>query len=125
MTAIEPAVPDPLEPPVSPQGVELVPVLRSRGLWRDAFRSTLRTRSAQVGLGLLLLLIVLAVFAPLIAPYGPNEVLLNTGVRVRQKPCVHLFGCPESQPQHIMGIDGNGRDEFSRIVYGARISLLS
>ena len=78
------------------------------------------TRSAQVGAALLLLLVLLAVFAPLIAPYGPNEVLLDTGVKVREPPCVHLFGCSDDQPQHIMGIDGNGRDEFSRIVYGAR-----
>jgi peptide/nickel transport system permease protein len=61
----------------------------------------------------------------LIAPYGPNEVLLNTGVKVREPPCIHLFGCDESKPQHIMGIDGNGRDEFSRIVYGARVSLVA
>jgi peptide/nickel transport system permease protein len=120
MSAIDPS----FEPPISPQG-ELVTVLRSRGLWRDAWRSTLRTRSAQVGLGLLLLLVVLAVFAPVIAPYSPNEVLLGQGVKVREKPCVHLFGCADSKPQHIMGIDGNGRDVFSRIVYGSRISLLS
>ena len=67
---------------------------------------------------------VLAVFAPLIAPYEPNEVLLGTGVQVRERPCIHLFGCDDSEPQHILGIDGNGRDEFSRIVYGARLSLL-
>jgi ABC-type dipeptide/oligopeptide/nickel transport system permease subunit len=41
----------------------------------------------------------------------------------REKPCIHLLGCPEDQPQHIMGTDGNVRDEFSRIVYGARVSL--
>ncbi len=125
MTAIDPAVPDPLEPPVTPQGVELTPVLRSHGLWRDALRSTLRLKSAKVGLVLLLFLVVLAVFAPLIAPYGPNEVLLGTGVKVREPPCIHLFGCAADKPQHIMGIDGNGRDEFSRIVYGSRISLLA
>jgi peptide/nickel transport system permease protein len=125
VTAIDPAVPDPLEPPVTPQGVELGPVLRTHGLWRDALRSTLRTKSAKVGLVLLLFLVVLAVFAPLIAPYGPNEVLLGTGVKVREPPCIHLFGCASDKPQHIMGIDGNGRDEFSRIVYGSRISLLA
>jgi ABC-type dipeptide/oligopeptide/nickel transport system permease subunit len=125
MATAEPSIPDPYEPPVTPQGVELTPVLRSRGLWRDALRSTMRTRSAQVGAVLLSLLVVLAVFAPLIAPYGPNEVLLGTGVKVREKPCIHLFGCDKSKPQHIAGIDGNGRDEFSRLVYGARVSLLS
>jgi peptide/nickel transport system permease protein len=125
MSGYDPAVPDPLEPPITPQGIVLGPVLRSRGLWRDAWRSTLRSNSARVGLGLLLFLVILAVFAPVIAPYGPNEVLLSTGVTVRAKPCVHLLGCADDKPQHLMGIDGNGRDVFSRIVFGARLSLLS
>ena len=99
--------------------------LKSHSLWRDAFRQTLHIRSSQIGLVLLGFLLVLAVFAPLIAPYDPNEVLLGTGVQVREGPCIHLFGCDASEPQHILGIDGNGRDEFSRIVYGARLSLLS
>jgi peptide/nickel transport system permease protein len=41
----------------------------------------------------------------------------------RDGPCIHLFGCPADQPQHIMGIDGNFRDVFSRIIYGTRVSL--
>ncbi len=125
MATYDPAVPDPLEPPITPQGVEFEPALRTRGMWRDALRSTMRTRSAQIGAFMLGFLVLLAVFAPWIAPYNPNEVLLSTGVHVREPPCIHLFGCPESQPQHIMGIDGNGRDEFSRIVFGARLSLVS
>ncbi len=100
-------------------------VLRSRGLWRDALRETTRKTSARVGLAILAFLLFLAAFAPLIAPYGPNEVLLGTGVKVREPPCIHLFGCPDSKPQHLLGIDGNGRDFFSRLVYGARISLLT
>ena len=68
----------------------------------------------------------MAVLAPLIAPYDPNEVLLSPEHgQVKEKPCVHLFGCPEEQAQHLMGLDENGRDEFSRIVYGARVSLLA
>ena len=42
----------------------------------------------------------------------------------RLPPCIHAFGCPEEQPQHIMGLDGNIRDEFSRMLYGARLSLM-
>ena len=60
----------------------------------------------------------------MIAPYPPNEVLIGKEeVGPREKPCIHVLGCPEDQPQHIMGTDGNVRDEFSRIVYGARVSL--
>lgn len=100
-------------------------VLRSRGLWRDAMRETLRKTSARVGLVILAILVTMAVFAPLIAPYGPNEVLLGTGVKVREAPCVHVLGCDEANPQHLLGIDGNGRDFFSRLVYGARLSLVT
>ena len=35
------------------------------------------------------------------------------------------FSCPSDEPQHLMGLDGNGRDEFSRILYGARVSLVA
>jgi ABC-type dipeptide/oligopeptide/nickel transport system permease subunit len=34
-----------------------------------------------------------------------------------------LFGCDDAKPQHILGLDGNARDEFSRIIYGSRVSL--
>ncbi len=103
-----------------------LPAARARGLWRDAFRETLRKKSAQVGLALLAFLVVLAVFAPVIAPYGPNEVLIGKEeIQRNEPPCVHLFGCDDDEPQHVMGVDRNVRDVFSRIVYGARISLMS
>lgn len=43
---------------------------------------------------------------------------------MRQAPCIHLLGCPADQPQHIMGLDGNVRDQFSRLLYGTRLSLM-
>ncbi|MGE5465245.1 MAG: ABC transporter permease [Syntrophothermus sp.] len=84
-------------------------------------RRFLRHPSARVGGILLGILIIFAIFAEPIAPYDPI-VPLKDGKR-RASPCIHLFGCPQDQPQHLMGIDGNSRDEFSRIVFGARLSL--
>ncbi len=94
------------------------------GLGRTALRRVFRRTSAIVGLAILLLLVFTAIFAPVIAPYDPIQVLL--GVEKAQKrapPCIHLFGCPATQPQHLMGVDGNVRDLFSRVVYGSRFSL--
>jgi ABC-type dipeptide/oligopeptide/nickel transport system permease subunit len=66
-------------------------------------------------------LIICAVFANWIAPFDPLKPLSDV-VR-RSPPCIHLLGCPADQPQHIMGIDGNSRDQFSRVIHGARFSL--
>jgi ABC-type Fe3+ transport system permease subunit len=67
-----------------------------------------------------------AVFAPLIATHDPDGRLLGVeaGVKQRSGPCIHLLGCPEDQPQHLFGTDGNFRDVFSRVVFGARTSLV-
>ncbi len=87
----------------------------------EALRRFLRHRSAQVGLFLLGLMILIAIFAGVLAPYDPIVPLDNV-VR-RSGPCIHLLGCPADQPEHIMGIDGNNRDLYSRILYGSRLSL--
>ncbi len=87
----------------------------------EALRRFLRHRSAQVGMILLGFMIFIAVFAGVIAPYDP-VVPLSDVVR-RSPPCIHLLGCPASQPEHIFGIDGNSRDLFSRVIYGSRLSL--
>lgn len=92
---------------------------------RLAMRRFRGRRSGMVGLFIVVMLIVMAVFAPFIAPYEPNEVLVGKeeGAERRAPPCVHAFGCDPDKPQHILGTDGNVRDQFSRIVYGARVSL--
>jgi ABC-type dipeptide/oligopeptide/nickel transport system permease subunit len=87
----------------------------------EALRRLVRHRSAQVGMFLLGMLILTAIFAPLIAPYDPVKPLRD--VKRRAAPCIHLLGCPADQPEHLFGIDGNSRDLFSRVVYGSRLSL--
>jgi peptide/nickel transport system permease protein len=83
----------------------------SRGLWRDAFRRLLRNGPALVGLFFIIVFFAAAIFAPLIAPYDP--LAGNLSDRLQQPSAAH-----------IMGTDLQGRDEFSRILYGARVSLL-
>jgi ABC-type dipeptide/oligopeptide/nickel transport system permease subunit len=115
------------------QQSELVPTVldpealdnRPITLWGLVRRRFFRRKSALVGLGILGLLILTAIFAPVIAPYEPEQVLIGVEpVRKRQAPCIHFLGCPADQPQHLMGMDGNVRDQFSRVVYGSRFSLI-
>jgi peptide/nickel transport system permease protein len=88
-----------------------IPVPRaSRGLWRDAFSRLIRNRPALLGLFLIGVFVAAAVFAPVIAPYGPTTGRLADSL---QPP----------GPGHPFGTDKLGRDEFSRILYGAQISL--
>jgi ABC-type dipeptide/oligopeptide/nickel transport system permease subunit len=87
----------------------------------EAIRRFLRHRSAQVGLSLLIFMVFIAIFAGVLAPYDPIVPLDN--VTRRSGPCIHLLGCPADQPQHLMGIDSNNRDLYSRILYGSRLSL--
>jgi ABC-type dipeptide/oligopeptide/nickel transport system permease subunit len=98
---------------------------RSNSLWRLTLRRTLRQRNALIGVIIIGFLLLVAIFAPLLAPYDPEKVLIGVeeDIKKRISPCIHLLGCPEDQPQHIMGIDGNVRDEFSRVIYGTRYSL--
>ena len=94
-------------------------------LWRTAWKRLFKRKSAIIGMVILGFLIFVAIFADVLAPYSPYEVLIGVeDVKMRQSPCIHFLGCPADQPQHIMGIDGNVRDEFSRIIFGARLSLI-
>lgn len=95
------------------------------GRYRSILRVLLRNKSAMMGLVVLCALSLVAIFAGVLAPYDPVKPLIGIeDVKKRQSPCIHLLGCPEDQPQHLFGIDGNVRDEFSRVLYGARLSLL-
>jgi ABC-type dipeptide/oligopeptide/nickel transport system permease subunit len=91
-------------------------------LWRDALRSLIRNRSAQVGLFILTLLLLVAIFAPVIATHDPIT-WDDPDNHVRTPPCIHALGCPADQPQHLFGLDGNGRDLFSRVVFATQVSL--
>jgi peptide/nickel transport system permease protein len=82
------------------------------GLWADAWKRLRRNPGAIVGFALVFLFVVVAAFAPLIAPYDPRE----------QGPLSEAFD--GLSRDHLLGLDALARDEFSRIVYGARFSLI-
>ncbi len=74
-------------------------------------RRLTRTPLGAISLGVVLLYVLVAIFAPLLAPYSPETTAL--GARLRP---------PSSE--HWLGTDALGRDIFSRVLYGARVSLL-
>ena len=86
--------------------------LRQRSLLRDALRRFRQNRLAMLGAIVLLMLVLIAIFADIIAPYGLNEPDFSI-VRMR----------PFQDPAHILGGDGVGRDFLTRLIYGARTSL--
>jgi len=107
--------------PVAPLQVESLNTVVSRTPLQNVTRRLFRHRSAQVGMGILGLLIIIAIFAPIIAPFDPIKPLRDT--KRRSAPCIHILGCPADQPQHFFGIDSNQRDLLSRVIYGSRLSL--
>ena len=99
--------------------------LKSVSLWNITMRRVRRRKSAMIGLVISAILVFIALTAQWLAPYDPYHPLIGIeDVKVREAPCIHIFGCPESKPQHILGIDGNVRDQYSRLLYGARLSLM-
>jgi peptide/nickel transport system permease protein len=85
------------------------------GLWNEAWYRLVRNPGAIIGGVFVTVFVTVAVFAPVIAPYGPKAQ--NLDLLVNGKPAG-----PSSD--YLFGVDLLGRDEFSRILYGARYSLL-
>jgi oligopeptide transport system permease protein len=99
------------------QGRVAVGARPSAGLWGDAFGRLLKNRLAILGLILVTLLLLAGVFGPIIAPWD---------YRVQDLQAVFANGnrpLPPGSPNHILGTDNLGRDLFSRLLDGARISV--
>lgn len=93
--------------------VALKDLVTQRSPWADAARRFARNRLAMIGLVSLIFLLFLAVFADLISPYPYDKADFSV---VNLKPFI--------DPNHILGADGVGRDYLTRLMYGARTSLL-
>lgn len=97
----------------------------SRGLWSNAWRQFRRNKLAMAGLVFLFLLTFVAIFAPVIAPHNPVQSDLRTAGKYRQAAWIQVDDPKRTGDwSYPLGTDGNGRDVFSRLVYGTRISLV-
>ncbi|HYP40744.1 MAG TPA: ABC transporter permease [Chloroflexia bacterium] len=89
---------------------------KTRSLWVDAWRRLRRNKLAVGGVVVLVLMSMIAIFADVIAPYEYDQTVRDPATRltIRNQP---------PSADHLFGTDDLSRDEFSRVVYGTRISL--
>ena len=90
---------------------EIVEQFKPQSFWSIAFRQIIRNKLAILGFIVLSILVLSAIFAEQIAPYDPYETDYSN------------FKQPPSA-EHFIGTDELGRDGFSRLIYGTRISLM-
>jgi peptide/nickel transport system permease protein len=84
--------------------------VKPEGLYAQAMRRLKRSQTALFGLGIVIILVLVAVCADVLAPYSP---ILNNPAATFQPP----------SRQHLLGTDQFGRDLLSRIIHGSRVSL--
>lgn len=97
-----------LENTVNNTEEELVKI--PQGSWRDIWYSLKGNKRAMLGLAFIVLLIIIALLADVIAPYGMREQNLSNALQF-------------PNAQHWLGTDDLGRDVLTRIIYGTRVSL--
>lgn len=91
---------------------------RGESLWREAFKRVRTNPAAIVGAAILLLFVLIAIIGPFFVPYSPTDTRWISEVSASQNII------PGPSAEHWLGIDHNGRDEFSRMVVGAQKTLL-
>lgn len=84
--------------------------IEKSSLFLETLQRMLKGPGAKVGTTLFVLIVLACISAPVIAPYGPNDMDLQ-----------NMFATPSST--HWLGTDGLGRDQLSRLLYGGRYSL--
>ena len=99
-------VPDPEPVIIDQQQREIKP----RRRWVDSLLRIIKSKTSFVGLCIILILIITAILAPVIAPYSPTD-----------QSIIDRYQSPSGT--HWLGTDELGRDIFSRIIYGTRISI--
>ncbi|MBV9204843.1 MAG: ABC transporter permease [Actinobacteria bacterium] len=94
--------------------------IEGRSPWRLAFERLRSDRAAKIAVGTIIVIVLLAIFAPVIAAivgHGPNQQFIDIGENASGGPVA-------PNGTFLLGTDNNGRDLFIRILYGARISLV-
>jgi len=94
-----------------------------RSLWGDAIHRLMRNKMAIAAVLVIVLLVALAILAPVIAPFDPNYMSREadpTGGGTRLPPAWQAGG----NSHYLLGTDASGRDMVTRLMYGAQVSLM-
>lgn len=103
--------------------VDLSAMPRSRSLGAEALERLFRNRAAVFGMIIILIFLLLAIFAPVVAPHDPLK--LNSGKDYLPPAWVAKSQSGKAgDPAFILGTDTLGRDVLSRVIYGARVSMI-
>jgi len=100
------------------------PAAAQRSLWQDARERFKRNKAAMFGLVVIVLAALLAIFAPLLAPYSPTDTFTAGG---RQAPTLadpFWAGTEYVDSRYLLGTDQIGRDILSRLIWSARVSMV-
>jgi oligopeptide transport system permease protein len=118
-------------PAVTPQSLQqlaeitLANTKPSRSLWSNAWRRLRRNKMAMAGIVVLIILLLVAIFAPLLAPHNPIQSDVAKAGQFRKAAWL-----TDPNPlrtgswDYPLGTDSIGRDIFSRLIYGTRVSLV-
>ncbi|HET6443612.1 MAG TPA: ABC transporter permease [candidate division Zixibacteria bacterium] len=95
----------------------------STSLWQDAWQRLIRNKAAVVGMIIIILFVFIATFAPFLAPHNPLKI--NDGLGYLPPAWVESSAAGVAgDSRFILGTDTIGRDVLSRVIYGARVSMV-
>ena len=108
---------------VQPNNIAQLDVFRpSKSLAAEAWSRLIKNKAAVVGMVVIVLFILISIFAPFIAPEDPLHI--NKGKGYLPPVWYHVNTIKVGDPRFLLGTDSIGRDVYSRLIYGSRVSMV-
>lgn len=102
--------------------IGLVENTKSHSLGYDAWQRLIRNKASVTGMVVIALFALVAIFAPVLSPHNPIEII--SGQKYLPPAWVKDYNGKSGQKENFLGTDTLGRDVLSRVIYGARVSMV-